>query len=96
LNWKSAPGRPDIAFPRKRLAVFVNGCYWHRCPHCDLPLPKTNKVFWKRKFELNVERDVRKREELRIIGWSVITIWECEIKKDVDRCARKIQRHLNH
>lgn len=45
LHWKKAPGRPDIAYPGKKIAIFVHGCYWHRCPHCDLPLPKTNTEF---------------------------------------------------
>jgi len=57
LNWKKVPGKPDIAFPGKKIAIFVNGCFWHRCPICDLPLPKTNIEFWKNKFIRNVERD---------------------------------------
>jgi len=95
LNWKGAPGRPDVVFPGSRLAIFVNGCFWHRCPRCDLPLPKTNRVFWRRKFELNVERDARKKKELKAAGWHVLTIWECEVKDDVDRCVRRIERSLN-
>jgi len=95
LNWKGAPGRPDIVFPESWLAIFVNGCFWHRCSRCDLPLPKTNRAFWRGKFELNVERDARKRKDLKTAGWHVITLWECEIKKDVDRCVRMIERRLN-
>ena len=59
LHYKRVPGRPDIAFVSKRVAVFVNGCYWHRCPKCDLPLPKTNTAFWKAKFDANSARDSR-------------------------------------
>jgi len=55
LHWKKAPGKPDIAFPSKKVAIFVNGCYWHRCPHCKLSLPKTNSEFWKNKFQKNIE-----------------------------------------
>lgn len=95
MNRKGVPGRPDVTFSEYRLAIFVNGCFWHRCPRCGLPLPKTNRAFWKRKFEMNVERDARKRKELKTAGWQVITIWECEIKSDVDRCVRRIERSLN-
>ena len=64
LNWKKAPGRPDIAFPGRKIAIFVNGCFWHRCPLCNYPLPKAHSDFWKQKFERNVERDSRKIKEL--------------------------------
>lgn len=83
LHWKKAPGRPDISFPKRKLAIFVNGCYWHRCPYCDLKLPKSNTEFWKMKFERNVQRDKEKVELLKKNGWNVIVIWECKIKKDI-------------
>jgi DNA mismatch endonuclease (patch repair protein) len=57
LHWK-VPGKPDIAYPGRKIAIFVNGCFWHRCPRCDLPLPKSNTGFWTGKFERNVARDV--------------------------------------
>src|SRR5271157_969325 len=65
LHWKKAPGRPDIAFPGKKVAVFVNGCFWHRCPYCHPSFPKSNVEFWTAKFEKNRERDKRKRIELK-------------------------------
>lgn len=64
LNWKKVPGRPDIAYPGKKVAIFVNGCFWHRCPKCNLPLPKTHIDFWEQKFKRNIERDRRKTIEL--------------------------------
>lgn len=79
LHWPKVPGRPDIAYPRRRIALFVNGCFWHRCPHCKPPMPKTNVDFWRGKFARNVERDIRKTEELEAAGWTVVTVWECEI-----------------
>ena len=82
INWKKAPGRPDIAYPGRKIAIFVNGCFWHRCPHCNLPLPKSNMEFWQEKFRRNVERDIRKTAELESDGWIVFTLWECEIRKD--------------
>lgn len=82
LDWAKAPGRPDIAFPGRKIALFVNGCYWHRCPHCNPSQPKKNVEFWETKFRRNVERDRRALEELDQLGWTAITIWECELKRD--------------
>ena len=82
LQWKKAPGRPDIAFPGRKIAIFVNGCFWHRCPHCNPSMPKRNVEFWEAKFRRNVERDQRAIAELEAMGWTPITIWECELKRD--------------
>jgi len=94
LHWKKAPGRPDIAYPGKKLAVFVHGCYWHRCPHCGPSMPKTHTEFWTKKFERNQERDARKVRELKEAGWDVIVVWECEIKNDHLGSAMNIKRHI--
>lgn len=94
LNWKKAPGRPDICFVGKKIAIFVNGCFWHRCPKCNLPLPKTNTEFWINKFKRNEERDRLKEEELKAAGWRVITVWECEIRENVVDVAEKISNNL--
>jgi len=83
LHWKKVPGRPDIAFPGKKIAIFVNGCFWHRCPHCMPHQPKTNEGFWTKKFQANTERDNKKYTALADHGWKVIVIWECEIKKEL-------------
>lgn len=80
LNWRGAPGRPDIAYPGRKLAIFVHGCYWHHCPRCYPKLPKSNPDFWARKFELNRERDIRKRTSLEDSGWVVMEVWECDIR----------------
>jgi DNA mismatch endonuclease (patch repair protein) len=82
LNWKKAPGRPDIAFPGRRVAIFVQGCFWHHCPACYPNLPKSNAAFWARKFELNRERDARKRRDLEDLNWTVFEAWECHLKAD--------------
>lgn len=81
LHW-NAPGHPDIAWPGKKVAIFVNGCFWHRCPLCNLPMPKSNVEYWTVKFGLNQERDERKVRELQRAGWKVHDIWECQLKKD--------------
>jgi DNA mismatch endonuclease (patch repair protein) len=90
----SVPGRPDIAFPRLKLAIFVHGCFWHRCPHCQPPLPKAHRAFWKRKFALNAERDERKRRQLEAAGWDVLEIWECKVKKNPAEQAFRVRRML--
>lgn len=82
LDWAKAPGRPDIAYPGRKIAIFVNGCYWHRCPKCNPSQPKKNIEFWKAKFRRNVERDRRAIAELEKLGWTVLTVWECELKRD--------------
>ena len=82
LDWAKAPGRPDIAFPGRKVAIFVNGCYWHRCPYCSPSVPRKNVEFWEAKFRRNVERDAENARKLEDMGWSVLTVWECELKRD--------------
>lgn len=94
LHWKKAPGKPDIAFPARKLAVFVNGCFWHRCPKCDLKLPKNNHEFWQKKFERNIERDGEKLAALKAAGWRAIVIWECDLKRGVETGVKVIQAEL--
>lgn len=76
------PGKPDICFYDKKIAIFVHGCFWHGCPHCKLKLPKTHTFFWKNKIEQNIKRDSNKKQELIAKGWKVKEIWECELKED--------------
>ena len=94
LDWKNVPGRRDISYPGRRVAVFVHGCFWHKCPKCNLPLPKSNTDYWREKFERNKARDKMKELKLRDAGWTVITIWECEIKQDVNHCIGRIEEAL--
>lgn len=77
-NMEGVPGRPDICVPRKKIAIFVHGCFWHACPDCSKPLPKSNTAFWQTKFSMNKLRDKRKVRLLRSLGWRVITVWECQ------------------
>ena len=95
LHWKKAPGKPDICYPGRRLAIFVNGCYWHRCPHCDLPMPKSNVGFWEEKFQKNKERDAQKLVELEKAGWKALTLWECQLKDDLEGCMALIDPNLH-
>lgn len=91
LHWKKVAGKPDIAFPGKKIAIFVNGCYWHRCPHCKPSTPKSNVEFWENKFARNIARDTNKNLELINHGWKVLTIWECELKRDLDSHVDRVK-----
>lgn len=91
LHWGKAVGRPDVCYPGRHVAIFVNGCFWHRCPHCDLPLPKTNTGFWEAKFARNQARDQRDQEALVLDGWTVVVVWECMLKPArVDATMRQV------
>jgi len=92
LNYKKIPGRPDIVFVSKKMAIFIHGCFWHRCPYCNLSNPKNNITFWKTKFEKNKQRDKKKTRELKHLGWIVLTIWECQIKKNISNQINKIYK----
>lgn len=81
LQWK-APGRPDIAWPGKKVCIQVMGCFWHRHEGCKYATsPKSHTEYWVVKFDRNVERDKRNEEALREAGWKVHLIWECQLKK---------------
>lgn len=83
LHRKNLPGKPDLVFPRYRVAFFVHGCFWHRHSNCaKASTPKSQTDFWTSKFERNVERDRRNEEALNALGWRVLVIWECETKTD--------------
>ena len=93
-NLKDIPGRPDVAFPKIKLAIFVHGCFWHHCPKCNPNLPKSNTEFWKNKFEKNKQRDAKKKQILEENNWFVIVFWEHDINSDVNNCVIKIKSYL--
>lgn len=81
LHKKGLPGTPDIAFVSRKVALYVHGCFWHRHEGCRLAsVPKSNAEFWQAKFERNVARDRRVRNELEAKAWRVAVIWECETR----------------
>jgi len=84
--------KPDFVFPKLKLAVFVDGCFWHRCPkHSNLPM--NNRLFWKRKLEANQERDRLVSRTLRARGWRVLRIWQHELSpRNEKRLLRRIFR----
>ena len=87
------PGKPDIVFTKKKIAIFIDGCFWHKCPVC-FQVPETRKEFWIKKIQSNVERDKKVNEQLKINGWNVIRIWEHEIRKDPEIAVKKIVAFL--
>ncbi len=94
LDWRAAPGRPDIAYPGRMIAVFVHGCFWHRCPRCNPPNPRSHSEFWARKFQLNVERDARTRAALEAAGWLVLVTWECDIRQRLPDAVARVREAL--
>lgn len=94
LHVKLLPGSPDIVLRKHSTAIFVHGCYWHRhlgCKHATTP--KTNQAYWLPKFQANVERDARKAEALRALGWRVLIVWECETRDPV-RLEAQLRREF--
>jgi DNA mismatch endonuclease, patch repair protein len=83
LHRRDLAGTPDLVFPGKRKVIFVNGCFWHRHPKCKkASTPKTRSAFWERKFAANLARDEQNLAALKADGWTVLTIWECEVRDE--------------
>ena len=92
---RNLPGRPDIVLPKYRTTIFVHGCFWHRHEGCsNATTPSTRPEFWKVKFEGNVARDRANTERLSDLGWRVIVVWECDLKKDPGGVLSSINRAL--
>ena len=90
------PGKPDIVLPKYHTCIFVNGCFWHGHTGCKYFVwPKNNEEFWRSKIIGNIERDSKQHKELETLGWTVLVVWECELKKSVknqtmERLVRKL------
>ena len=92
LNYKLT-GKPDIVFSKYRLAFFIDGCFWHKCPKCFIQ-PDNNKKFWKNKINGNVERDKKINKSLKKDGWKVLRFWEHLLKKDPNKVYTRIVKEL--
>lgn len=93
-NVKSLPGSPDVVVRSLRLAIFMEGCLWHRCPR-HFRMPKSNVAFWREKIRKNVARDRRNRAALRAAGWVVWRIWEHDLKAGGEsRALRNLRRRF--
>lgn len=94
LHRKNLPGKPDIVLPKYKTVIFVNGCFWHRHAGCAKAYtPKSRVDFWEDKFRSNIERDNKAQDELKILGWKVIVIWECELA-DPESVGNNLRRTL--
>lgn len=95
-NWRKLPGSPDIAITKYKIAIFVDGDFWHARGHEQDPGEQvaTNKEFWKRKLARNVERDKEVNDQLTHAGWLVLRFWESDIKKNVDGVIAEIMKYL--
>jgi len=84
-------GKPDLYFSKKKIAVFVDGCFWHKCPKCFVK-PKSKKRYWNKKIERNVKRDKEINSKLKKQKTAVLRFWEHEIKKDLKKCYSKLKK----
>ena len=88
------PGTPDLVFVGRRKVIFVNGCFWHRHNKCiRSTIPKTRVEYWEEKFGKNIARDRKNRHLLKQLGWSILAIWECELKS-IQEVSKKIEEFL--
>jgi DNA mismatch endonuclease (patch repair protein) len=94
LHRADLPGKPDLAFPSRRAAIFVHGCFWHghRCKR-GARVPKANRAYWVAKIARNKTRDAGALKRLKLAGWRALVVWECELKNE-GQLARKIRRFL--
>jgi len=86
-------GKPDLFFPKKNIAIFIDGCFWHKCPTC-FRAPKSNKKYWRGKIKRNVERDLETDVILSEKGINIIRFWEHEIVNEINQCYAELKRKL--
>ena len=95
-NVKHLPGSPDIVLKKYGIAIFIHGCFWHG-HDTHFHMPKSNVDFWKRKIARNKERDEENRNQLKRMGWNVLTVWECQLKPAVRKqTLLEIEYFINH
>lgn len=94
-NVAELPGKPDIVLPKYRSVIFINGCFWHHHEGCRYAtVPKTRTAYWTAKFERNVSNDRKNKALLEELGWHVITVWECSLKKDFSNTMASLVTEL--
>lgn len=89
-NVRSLPGKPDIVLRKYKTVIFVNGCFWHKHDCGRFRMPSSNIDYWTNKINMNIERDIKNTALLKSLGWKVLIIWECQLKKKV------LDDNLNH
>lgn len=97
-NVRTLPGSPDFFFRKYKTAIFVNGCFWHGHENCKMfRLPSSNQEFWEKKIRDNKQRDIRNKQELELLGYKVITIWQCQLNtKDREKNLEALYKTLIH
>jgi DNA mismatch endonuclease (patch repair protein) len=93
MHAENLPGKPDFVFLREKLAIFVDGCFWHGCPKC-YRRPRSNRKYWDKKAVNNISRDRRNRKNLSRIGWHIMRIWEHEILASPAQICFNINKKL--
>lgn len=94
-RFKELNFKPDIVMVSRKVCIFVDGCFWHKCPRC-FKAPKSNKKYWGPKIKRNAQRDRNQDIYLRKNGWKVIRVWEHEIRKDIHKILSKVNKKLKH
>lgn len=91
-NWRELPGSPDIVLTKQKIAIFVDGDFWHGRGHENAPGEQigTNKTYWRNKIARNIERDKENNDALTDAGWLILRFWESDVKTDLDGCVKKI------
>lgn len=84
-------GKPDIVFPKRKIAIFIDGCFWHKCPKCFSEL-STTKKYWVKKIQSNIDRDQRVNKTLKKMGWKILRIWEHDTERNLNICLLRIRR----
>jgi len=84
-------GKPDLYFTKKKIVVFADGCFWHKCPKCFIR-PKSRRKYWDKKIKGNIKRDKEITSKLKKNGVRVVRFWEHEIKKDINKCYQKLRK----
>lgn len=92
-NVKNLIGKPDIVFPKYKVVVFLDSCFWHMCPYHS-NIPKTNRKYWLPKLRCNKARAIEVNKKLRKDGWTVLRFWEHQIHNDLEKCLNKVLLHL--
>jgi DNA mismatch endonuclease (patch repair protein) len=95
VHRRDLPGNPDIVLPRHGKVIFVHGCFWHGHKWCSRSKrPTTNKTFWNKKLDGNIERDKRFRRELRRLGWKELVVWQCDTQNP-EKLLQKLEKFLH-
>lgn len=96
IHYNKLPGKPDIVFPKYKLAIFVHGCFLHYHETCpEGRIPSTNSKFWKEKLSKNIDRDKKHNASIQSSGWTVVTIWECELNKSISDVIEYLKPFLS-